>query len=404
LRPRKNWVMRNQRHAFAFMTPDPQRPGVFVEEIPTGVRTITGVSTSIAAFIGPASRGRSYRPVRINSFGEFEQRFGGLIADHELGYAVQQFFLNGGKDAWVVRVSRQLTAAKVIKGIHALDAVDIFNVLVIPAVTNSEAFYAAADYCRRRRAFLILDAPQSAQTPTQMEQAVQNASLPKTSYGAVYFPWINIPDPLNSGQLRLTPPSGSVAGLFARVDSSRGVWKAPAGTHADLVGVSALSYNLTDSENERLNALGVNCLRVFPTGTLTWGARTLEGADASASEWKYIPVRRLALFLEESINSGIQWAVFEPNAEPLWAQIRLNVGTFLHKLFCEGAFQGRTPRDAYFVKCDATTTTRNDIDTGLVNVVIGFAPLKPAEFIILTISTKAGQPNNGDNCGDTPKC
>jgi Bacteriophage tail sheath protein len=220
------------------MTPDPQHPGVFVEEVPTGVRTITGVSTSIAAFIGAASRGRSYRAVRINSFGEFEQRFGGLIADHELGYAVQQFFLNGGKDAWVVRVSRQLTAAKVIKGIHALDAVDIFNVLVIPAVTNSEALFAAADYCKQRRAFLILDAPKSAQTPTQMEQAVQNASLPKTSYGA---------------------------------------------------------------------------------------------------------------------------------------------------------FQGRTPRDAYFVKCDATTTTQNDIDTGLVNVVIGFAPLKPAEFIILTISTKAGR-------------
>jgi Bacteriophage tail sheath protein len=161
-----------------------------------------------------------------------------------------------------------------------------------------------------------------------------------------------------------------------------------------LVGVSALSYNLTDSENETLNALGVNCLRVFPTGTLAWGARTLEGADASASEWKYIPIRRFALFLEQSIYRGIQWAVFEPNDEPLWAEIRLNVGDFLHNLFREGAFQGGTPHDAYFVKCDATTTTQNDIDAGLVNVVIGFAPLKPAEFIILTISTKAGRRKN----------
>jgi uncharacterized protein len=371
---------------------DVKYPGVFVQEVPTGVRTITGVSTSVTAFVGVVSRGRRYRAVRINSFAEFEQRFGELSADLDLGYAVQQFFLNGGKDAWVVPVGRQLTPAKIIKGIHALDPVDIFNLLVIPGVTHSEALFAAADYCRQRRAFLIMDSPKSVQTPAQMEQTVRNTTLPKTSYCAIYFPWINIPDPLSSGQLRLTPPSGSVAGLFARVDASRGVWKSPAGTGADLVGVSGLSYNLTDSENGALNALGVNCLRVFPTATLAWGARTLEGADQSASEWKYIPVRRLALFIEETIDRGIQWAGFEPNAEPLWAQIRLNVGAFLQELFRAGAFQGRTPRDAYFVKCDAATTTQNDIDAGMVNVVIGFAPLKPAEFIILKFSTRARPP------------
>ena len=321
----------------------------------------------------------------------------GLVPNYDLGYAVQQFFLNGGKDAWVVRVARQLTAAKLIKGIHALDAVDIFNLLAIPGVTNREALDAAADYCQERRAFLILDAPKSAQTPTQIETAVQDGSLPKTSYGAIYFPWIDIPDPLNPGSSRLTPPGGSIAGLFARVDAAQGVWKAPAGTSASLAGASALSYNLTEAENEVLNGLGVNCLRVFQTEMLAWGARTLEGADAAASEWKYIPLRRVALFLEESIYRGIQWAVFEPNAEPLWAQIRLNVGAFLQQLFLEGAFQGTTPNDAYFVKCDATTTTQNDIDAGMVNVVIGFAPLKPAEFIILTISTKAGRQKNGDN-------
>jgi phage tail sheath protein FI len=384
--------IRPRRKARPEMTADLDYPGVFVQEIPTGVRTITGVSTSVTAFVGAASRGRSYRAVRISSFGEFEQQFGGLTAKLNLGYVVQQFFLNGGKDAWVVRVARHLNAAKVIKGIRALDAVDIFNLLVIPGLMNSEALFAAADYCRQRRAFLIMDSAKSVQTPTQMEQAVRNAMLPKTSYCATYFPWINIPDPLNSRQLRLTPPSGSVAGLLARVDGSRGVWKSPAGTGADLIGVSGLSYNLTDSENETLNALGVNCLRVFPTGTLAWGARTLEGADQSASEWKYIPVRRLALFIEESVDRGIQWAVFEPNAEPLWAQIRLNVGVFLHNLFREGAFQGSTPRDAYFVKCDAATTTQNDIDAGVVNIVIGFAPLKPAEFIILKISAKAKPP------------
>ncbi len=356
------------------------------------MRTIDGVSPSVTAFVGAASRGRNYRAVRINSFCKFEERFGGLVSNYDLGYAVQQFFLNGGKDAWVVRVARQLTAAKIIKGIHALDAVDIFNLLVIPGVVNSEALSAAADYCRRRRAFLILDAPKSAETPAQMAQAVQNAALPKTSYGAAYFPWIYVSDPLKSGKLRLTPPSGSIAGLFARTDNSRGVRTAPAGTDADLIGVSGLSYNLTDSENGALNALGINCLRVFPTGTLVWGARTLEGTEESTSDWKYIPVRRLALFIEESLYREIQWAVFEPNAESLWAQIRLNVGAFLQQLFCQRAFQGSTPRDAYFVKCDAATTTQNDIDAGLVNVVVGFAPLRRAEFVVLTISTKARRP------------
>jgi Bacteriophage tail sheath protein len=375
------------------MPPDLSYPGVLVEEVPTSVRTIAGVSTSVTAFIGAANRGRSYRAARINSYSKFEQRFGGLIANYDLGYAVQQFFLNGGKEAWVVRIARQLTAAKAIKGIHALDSVDIFNLLVIPGVMGSEALFAAADYCRQRRAFLILDAPRNAQTPAQMQQAIQRATFPKTSCGAVYFPWINIRDPLNRGKLRLVPPSGSVAGLFARVDGSRGVWKSPAGKGANLSRVPGLAYNVTASEDRALNALGVNCLRVFPTGTVAWGARTLEGTEDSTSDWKYIPVRRLALFIEESIDRGIQWAVFEPNAEPLWAQIRLNVGGFLQKLFCQGAFQGSRPQDAYFVKCDTTTTTQNDIDAGLVNVVVGFAPLKPAEFIILTISTKARRPS-----------
>jgi phage tail sheath protein FI len=374
------------------MASDLEYPGVFVEEVPTGVRTITGVSTSVTAFVGAASRGRSYRVVRINSFAEFEQRFGGLVASLDLGYAVQQFFLNGGTDAWVVRVARQLTAVKIIKGIHALDAVDIFNLLVIPGVMNSEAFFAAADYCRQRRAFLIVDAPKNAQTPAQIEQAVQNATLPKTSYGAIYFPWIKIADPLNNDPLRVSPPSGTVAGLFARIDATRGVWKAPAGTEAILNGVTALEYQLTDTENGLLNPRGINCLRSLPVfGIVAWGARTLERADEFASEWKYIPVRRMALFLEESIYRGIQWTVFEPNAEPLWAQLRLNIGVFMHTLFRQGAFQGQTPRETYFVKCDAETTSQSDIANGLVKILVGFAPLRPAEFVMLELKQRAGQ-------------
>jgi phage tail sheath protein FI len=375
------------------MSPDLKYPGVFVEELPNGVRTITGVSTSVTAFVGAASRGRSYRAVRINSFGEFEQRFGGLVASLDLGYAVQQFFLNGGKNAWVVRVARQLTAAKIIKGIHALDAVDIFNLLLVPGVTLPALVTAAVEYCEKRRAFLIVDSPKEAKTPDDIRHRVESGELTRSRNAAVYYPWIKIADPLNNGSLRLSPPSGTVAGLFARTDATRGVWKAPAGTEATLNGVTALEYRLTDTENGLLNPRGINCLRVFPAGMLAWGARTLEGADELASEWKYIPVRRMALFLEESIARGIKWAAFEPNDEPLRAQIRLNVGAFLNNLFREGAFQGNTPGDAYFVKCDAATTTQNDTDAGVVNVVIGFAPLKRAEFIIVTIGTEAGPPN-----------
>jgi phage tail sheath protein FI len=183
-----------------------------------------------------------------------------------------------------------------------------------------------------------------------------------------------------------------MAGLYARTDAARGVWKAPAGTEARLAGVQALEYVASDAENGVLNPLGLNVLRTFPVvGTVSWGARTMVGADALADEWKYVPVRRLALFIEESLYRGTQFVVFEPNDEPLWAQIRLSVGTFLNGLFRQGAFQGATPREAYLVKCDATTTTQADIDLGIVNIYVGFAPLKPAEFVIIQIQQLAGQ-------------
>ncbi len=187
-------------------------------------------------------------------------------------------------------------------------------------------------------------------------------------------------------------PCGAVAGVFARTDTSRGVWKAPAGLDATLVSVPQLSVPLNDAENGELNPLGINCLRAMPAaGRIVWGSRTLQGDDRLASEWKYIPVRRTALYIEESLYRGTQWVVFEPNDEPLWAQIRLNVGAFMHNLFRQGAFQGTTPREAYFVKCDKETTTQNDIDLGIVNIVVGFAPLKPAEFVVIQLQQIAGQ-------------
>jgi phage tail sheath protein FI len=208
----------------------------------------------------------------------------------------------------------------------------------------------------------------------------------------LFFPRLKIPNPLHGNQIEEYAPSGAVAGIFARTDATRGVWKAPAGLDATLNGVPQLKLVLTDADNGQLNQLGINCLRSFPAaGRVVWGARTLRGADQLADEYKYIPVRRTALFIEESLFRGLQWVVFEPNDEPLWAQIRLNAGAFMQTMFRQGAFQGQSPRDAYFVKCDKETTTQNDINLGVVNVLVGFAPLKPAEFVIISIQQMAGQ-------------
>lgn len=233
---------------------------------------------------------------------------------------------------------------------------------------------------------LLLDIPATVARLDQMQAwLAENESL-RHPNAAVYFPRTRISDPLARGRMRSIAPSGTIAGLYARTDTQRGVWKAPAGTDARLRNVQSLDYSLTDLENGALNPLGVNCLRTFPVySNICWGARTMEGADALASDWKYVPVRRLTLFLEESLYRGTKWVVFEPNDEPLWSQIRMNVGAFMQDLFRKGAFQGTTPRDAYFVRCDSETTTQADIDSGIVNVEIGFAPLKPAEFVILKI-------------------
>jgi phage tail sheath protein FI len=209
---------------------------------------------------------------------------------------------------------------------------------------------------------------------------------------AIYFPRVLAADPLRGSQLDTFVPCGMVAGVMARTDVQRGVWMAPAGIDAGLNGTAGLKVVLTDDENGMLNPLGINCLRSFPiVGRVVWGSRTLRGADLLADDYKYVPIRRLALFIEESLYRGTQWVVFEPNDEPLWAQIRLNVGAFMHNLFRQGAFQGKTPQEAYFVKCDKDTTPQNDINLGIVNIVVGFAPLRPAEFVIIKIQQIAGQ-------------
>ncbi len=484
----------------------PTYPGVYIDEIPSGVRTLTGVATSITAFAGWAPRGPIDKAQLILNWADYERIFGGLHKDSYLGYAVNQFFGNGGSQAYIIRLagsganaanasldskldivakdpgvwgdaytvtsaastfdstrfsltvldtassapvesfvnlsmdesdprfveslingqSQIINATKTASGVpvdsqplsggadgtllspntsafenaltatgaglNFLDRIDLFNILCVPGETKPSKIATLQKFCRDRRAFLVVDCASDA-TLTSLTSGPDTSLTGNDSINsAFYFPWINVPDPLMEGRPRAVPPSGMVAGIYARTDSQRGVWKAPAGTEASLSGINSLGFNLSDAENGILNPQAVNSLRNFPVyGPVVWGARTLAGNDERGSEWKYVPVRRFTLFLEESLYRGTQWVVFEPNDEPLWAQIRLNVGAFMHDLFRQGAFQGASPRDAYFVKCDKETTTQNDINRGVVNILVGFAPLKPAEFVIIQIQQMAGQ-------------
>jgi phage tail sheath protein FI len=285
-------------------------------------------------------------------------------------------------------------------GFYALDTVDLFNLMVLPrdegvsAATRLDILGPASVYCRSRRAFLIIEAPDNWTGSTGLPDVVNTTSLVEDvrtrvvkDHSAVFYPKLLVND---RGIVRAVGSGGAVAGLMARTDAARGVWKAPAGTEADLRGLSGLTVKLTDLENGVLNKLGVNCARLFISGVVNWGARTLDGADDLGSEWKYIPIRRLALFVEESLYRGTQWVVFEPNDEPLWAKIRQNIGAFMNGLFRQGAFQGSTPGQAFYVKCDGETTTQADRNLGIVNIEVGFAPLKPAEFVVIKIQQIAG--------------
>ncbi|QQZ39410.1 phage tail sheath family protein [Pseudomonas sp. SK3(2021)] len=288
-------------------------------------------------------------------------------------------------------------------GIYALRDVDLFNLLLIPETFDMTAgqeaglIPPAVALCVEKRAFYIVDAPsnRTLATPgTEIGAWVQSMlySLSNNARNAAtYFPPVRIVDPLDGLRPRAMAPSGTLAGIYARTDAQRGVWKAPAGTDATLNGVLDVTLPINDIENGQLNPQGINVIRSFPAyGRVSWGARTGRGADAHTDEYKYIPIRRLALFIEESLYRGTQWVVFEPNDEPLWAQIRLNLGAFMNGLFRQGAFQGKTPQEAFFVKCDKETTTQADRNLGIVNIQVGFAPLKPAEFVIITIQQIAG--------------
>jgi phage tail sheath protein FI len=306
--------------------------------------------------------------------------------------------LFGGADGAMPTAAELRGTEAARSGIFALLDVDLFNILCIPAAAGLSAaamravYTEALTFCEGRRAFLLIDVSEQINTPDAMETWLNDNATLRHRNAAVYFPRVHVPDPLIQDRLRSRGASGTMAGLYAQTDATRGVWKAPAGTDVKLRNVQDLDYVLTDRENGVLNPIAANALRNFPIfGHVAWGARTLDGADQQASEWKYIPVRRFALFLEESLFRGTKWVVFEPNDEPLWAQIRLNIGAFMQGLFRQGAFQGQTPKEAYFVKCDKETTTQADINLGVVNILVGFAPLKPAEFVIIKIQQMSGQ-------------
>jgi phage tail sheath protein FI len=384
---------------------DPRYTNTTVQLIDGRFRVLTGRAGD------PATSGSAFNPESTITFTDAtgstatDLRLSGVgVAINVQQYSVG-FGLAGAQANRIQGVNGNLPlAADIIgarlpkTGLFALEYVDLFNILCIPRAAEllaQEPFsvYSAAEaYCLERRAFLIIDIPSTVNTVQDMKDFLDSNSGLRNRNAAIYFPRLRIADPLNQFRLREFAPSGTMAGLYARTDNDRGVWKAPAGIDTTLRNVNELRYVLTDPENGTLNPLGINCLRTFPTiGTVSWGARTLDGADVQASEWKYLPVRRFTLFLEESLYRGTKFAVFEPNDEPLWAQIRLNLGAFMQTLFRQGAFQGQTPREAYFVKCDKETTTQNDINQGIVNILVGFAPLKPAEFVIIKISQIAGQ-------------
>jgi hypothetical protein len=334
--------------------------------------------TSNAAFLGPTTSGPHDTPVLVTSMADYEHTFGVPGAD-DTGVSVRLFFQNGGRRAYVVRTS-DLEAS----GLPSLGSVDFVNLVSVPGTAGMTAADAAetvafvAGFCEGRRAFYLVDPPRSL-PPADI--TAWKADLAPTANAALYVPEVQVDDPANPGQLRDVPPSGAVAGVIARTDLQRGVWASPAGLGAGAVqGARGLAATLTESDSEQLNAAGICPLRSVPgRGIRVWGARTLAAVDAP--EWKYVSVRRLFIFVEDSLDRGTQWAVFEPNDERLWQAIRTSIENFLLGLYQSGALVGRTPQDAYLVRCDRMTMTQDDIDNGRLVCVVGLAPVRPAEFV-----------------------
>ena len=300
-----------------------------------------------------------------------------------------------GRDLSNKDIVRQLT-----EGTSVLDKVNDVSLIAAPGysdetgeITNAGFRYAESHRNKLGDAFFISDVPKQVDTRDEGLKFIKSLNTGVNGYGAVYFPWVKARDQIAVGKNPIVylPPSGFIAGIYARIDNSRGVWKSPAGTEATVSGIFGLAVNLTDKDQGVINKAGLNAIRTFPgKGSLIWGART----PSPESAWRYLSVRRTANFLKSSIFDGIQWAVFEPNNEPLWSALKMNIEGFMRNLFSLGAFAGSTPEDSFFVKCDSETTTSTDQENGIVNILVGFAPLRPAEFIIIKLSQKLASAEN----------
>jgi len=341
---------------------------------------IDGVGTSTAGLVGNATAGPVDQAVLVTSLVDYEQVFGGLQSGHDLWLGVRLFFENGGHRAWAVRVGGQGQAA-IRRALSALDVVDELGLLCLPGLSSPGALAAAAAYARSRRAFYVAEA--AASRPATLN-AVGAIAAADQGHVAVYLPRLVITDPLHPPATMSFGPSAAVTGMLARLDIERGVWTFPTGfaSGARVQGIVGLGSAIDVQAAALLRRSGVNALRALPgRGFRPWGARTVGSGRDRGEDWKYVSIRRLALFLEESIDRGLGWAAFEPNDEPTWRTIREAVEAFLDWTFRMGGLAGESPAEAFFVRCGSDTTTQRDIERGIVGIEVGFAPLRPAEFV-----------------------
>lgn len=375
-------------------------PDVYVEEVSKGTRPIEAVGTSTAGFVGvaPDKKARKNEVVAINNWTQFEREFAeGATEGTHLSNAVFGFFQNGGSRCYVVNIGdnkRLRGSGRGRQGIDLLEEQDEVAIVAAPGFTDASSYEAVLAHCENMGdRVAVLDTPNVSDIEQLKKAATESGSgesseggnggvRPRDSeYGATYFPWIYVRDPLAPGQTVAMPPSGHVAGVWARTDATRGVHKAPANER--ITGALGVSYQLTRAELGELNTTGVNCIRQFPrAGVKIWGARTLA---PSASEWRYLNVRRMFNMIGESIAENTRWTVFEPNDSTLWKSIRRDISAFLALLWRDGMLLGRSPGEAFFVKCDEETNPQEVIDAGMVVTLIGIAPVKPAEFIVFRI-------------------
>ncbi len=397
-------------------------PGVYVEEISTGARPIEAVGTSTVGFVGKAPNPKAFEN-QICWFDNWSQFVRDFVsegaASTPLSHAVYGFFLNGGSRCCVVNIGAGPLAGPATgrrKGLRLLEETDQVAIIAAPGFNDPASYDAILTHCENcKNRVAVLDGPATVNnlealtrvgtasaTRSQRGGGDAGATAPgaeapsdgpglrprqsDSGFGAFYFPWITMRDPLAPAELVDVPPSGHIAGVYARSDATRGVHKAPA--NEIVRGAVNVTYRVTREEQGVLNPNGVNCIRLFANeGIRVYGARTVA---ASNSEYRYLNVRRLLNQIEESIARNTGWVVFEPNDRPLWKSIIRDVSAFLTLLWRQGALMGRTPEEAFFVKCDEETNPQEVIDGGQVITVIGVAPVKPAEFVIFRIGQGAG--------------